>query len=182
MVVHPSRRHRSAPTIEGVKTVRESPSKLVLKINRPFWQILAILTFVAMGLIFIVVSLEGGSVADLGGNTVILFLAGLLFFHLGIFGIVDIIGEVVTVDIDKVQKTWRVEKSSLLFPKVYEHRLDELEAAVVEPHKEPKITAFRVSMRLKDGGSVTVVDCSSFRERKEAIADRINGFIANSDQ
>ncbi len=93
----------------------------------------------------------------------------------------DIIGEVVTVDIDKVQKTWRVEKRSLLFPKVFEHRLDELEAAVVDTRKMSEgCDTYRVSMRLNSGRSVTVVDYSSYQERKQAIADRINGFIRDN--
>ena len=56
---------------------------------------------------------------------------------------------------------------------MYEHRLDELEAAVVDIRKMSESDTYRVSMRLNSGRSVPVVDYSSYRERKQAIADRI---------
>ena len=73
-----------------------------------------------------------------------------------------------------------MEKRSLLPTKVFEHSLDELEAAVVEARKMSDADTYRVSMLLKSGRSVTVVDYSSGRERKQAIADRINGFIGDN--
>ncbi len=65
MVVHPSGKHGSVTTIARVKTVRETPAKLVLKIKRPHWQIFVILPFSAIGLLFIVLSVQGGSWAHL---------------------------------------------------------------------------------------------------------------------
>ena len=65
MAVYPIGKEPSETTIARVKTVTETPAKLVLKIKRPHWQIVPFLAPLALALLFIVLGFQGGSWAHL---------------------------------------------------------------------------------------------------------------------